>query len=98
MDTILAVTFCSDGYIAIDSAGVFMLKSSYGHKPSLTLQLSDAARDVQLSTYLTIVNPEGTEFTIYNKQTLSPTVIQLDGSSNTLLSCLFHERYIVMFI
>jgi len=99
MDSDLTVVYCENGFIAIDSTDKF-LKNTYAKEPALTIKLPSAARDIQLSQYLTIVNSDGSLMTVYRKEDLFPTNMKLDDSSpsSSLLSSYFHKRYIVLYI
>jgi len=55
---------------------------------------------VTLEEYLTVVNPWGSEMTVYRRNDLFPVTMKLDSTlgNSKLLSASWHERYIVFFI
>ena len=81
LDNSIAVTYCEDGYMALDEVGDWVNPySTSENRANVTLDNRDALKDIRLGKFLTMVDPRGEKLTIIRKTDLKTHGIYLDTS------------------
>ena len=80
VDETLAVTWCGDGYFAIDDkADLINPSTAFKIEANLTVELKfGAPKDIRLDTYLSMVEFEGEKLTVIKRSTMEALHIELD--------------------
>ena len=71
MDRQFAVTYCADGFFALDDTGDLVNPgTAFKINANLTFALSKVPKDLRLDTYLSIVDDVGEKLTVIKRSTM----------------------------
>ena len=86
IDSTLAVTWCGDGYFAIDDkADLINPSTAFKIEANLTVELKyGAPKDLRLDTYLSMVESEGEKLTVIKRSSMEALHIELDKTDAPL--------------
>ena len=81
LDETFAVTYCEDGYFAIDdTADLVNPETAFKVNANITFSLSDVPNDIRLDKYLAIVDHNGEKLTVIKRSTMEALHIELNSA------------------
>ena len=100
VDNTLAVTWCGDGYFAIDDkADLINPSTAFKIDANLTVELKyGAPKDLRLDTYLSMVEFEGEKLTVIKRSSMEALHIELDKTDapqSQILGGFFSPDFVV---
>lgn len=99
VDKTLAVTYCADGYFAIDdTADLINPTTAFKVEANLTVRLESAPKDMRLDAYLSMVDYPGEQLTVIKRSTMEALHIELDKSDapkSVVLGGFFSPDFVV---
>ena len=100
VDNALAVTWCGDGYFAIDDkADLINPSTAFKIEANLTVELKyGAPKDLRLDTYLSMVEFEGEKLTVIKRSSMEALHIELDKTEapqSQILGGFFSPDFVV---
>ena len=82
VDDTLAVSWCSDGYFAIDDMDDLINPSTaFKVQANLTVELESEPKDIRLDTYLSMTEYAGEKLTVIKRSSMEALHIELDKTN-----------------